>query len=183
MSTVLSECIHTPMDTIKQKRQLSLKAYTGTIDCIRTVIRTEGVRALYASYTTTLVMGLPFNIFYFPVYEILRKLFKSDPHSHDPLAHVCAGGGAGAAAGAITNPFDVAKTRLQTQGDVGKPYRGLIDAMIRIWKEEGPAGYARGLLPRMLFYTTSAGIAWATYEYVKDLLGADKYLKEHPRAQ
>jgi len=177
-SNLLAEAVHTPMDTIKQKRQLGLKAYSGTFNCIATVVRVEGFRALYASYTTTLTMGIPFNFCYFPTYELLRKLFNSDPTSYDPVAHVCAGGGAGAVAAAFTNPFDVSKTRLQTQGDVGKTYKGMADALIRIWKEEGIKGYTRGIVPRVLFYTTSAGIGWGTYEYFKHLLGADKYLSE-----
>eukprot|EP01120_Amphizonella_sp_Union-15-10_P014423 TRINITY_DN6981_c0_g1_i1.p1 TRINITY_DN6981_c0_g1~~TRINITY_DN6981_c0_g1_i1.p1 ORF type:complete len:307 (-),score=45.61 TRINITY_DN6981_c0_g1_i1:95-1015(-) len=181
-STLLSEAIHTPMDTIKQKRQLGLKNYSGTLDCIITVIRTEGSRALYASYTTSLMMTIPFSFFYFPTYEILRKFLKSakkeHDHRYDPKIHILAGGGAGALAAGITNPLDVSKTRLQTQGDVGKTYSGVAGTLAKLWKEEGIRGYSRGIVPRMVFFSTSAGIAWATYEYVKYLFGAEKYFSQ-----
>ena len=48
------------------------------------------------------------------VYEILRE--KLNPNNeYDPRTHLLSGGGAGAFAAAITNPFDVTKTLLNTQ--------------------------------------------------------------------
>lgn len=82
-----------------------------------------GFLSLYAGYTTTLVMNVPYNAVYFPVYEAFRKLLKSDASEHDVVAHLLAGGGAGAVAGALSNPLDVARTRLQTMHDVGIHYR------------------------------------------------------------
>jgi hypothetical protein len=43
ISQLINDAILVPMDTVKQKRQLNLKNYTGTIDCLKTVIRTEGM--------------------------------------------------------------------------------------------------------------------------------------------
>lgn len=81
------------MDAVKQKRQLSLKHYTGTIDCVRKVIAREGIKALYAGYTTTVVMNVPYNFVYFPIYEAFRRLLKSDPSEYNVVAHIVAGGG------------------------------------------------------------------------------------------
>jgi len=117
----MSDAILTPMDAIKQKMQLGVRPYKGMIACLRIVIRAEGFFALYASYTTTLLMNVPYNALYFTSYESLRRLFKRGSEKEfDVLAHCLAGGGAGSVAAALTTPFDVAKTRLQTQGDVGK---------------------------------------------------------------
>jgi solute carrier family 25 iron transporter 28/37 len=174
LATLMSDAVLVPMDAVKQKRQLSLIPYKGNIDCIQRVIKSEGVTALYAGYTTTLTMNVPYNFVYFATYETLRRFFKSDPEAYDPLAHVLAGGGAGVTAAALSNPLDVAKTRLQTQGDVGKMYHGMVDALKTIWREEGWAGYSRGVVPRMVFHSMSAGICWSVYEYMKYALGADK---------
>jgi hypothetical protein len=81
------------MDTVKQKRQLNIKNYTGTFDCIRKVIVTEGMSSLYAGYMTTLVMNIPYNFFYFPAYEMFRSMLKADAGEHDVFAHIIAGGG------------------------------------------------------------------------------------------
>lgn len=79
------------MDAVKQKRQLGLKHYTGTFDCVRRVCATEGVRALYAGYLTTLVMNVPYSFIYFPTYDACRQYMKSDPHSYDLKAHLISG--------------------------------------------------------------------------------------------
>jgi len=103
---------------------------------------------------------------------------KTDTFSHS--AYFLAGGGAGMIAAGFTNPLDVAKTRLQTQGDMstileGKQYRGMLRTLKTIWIEEGAQGLTRGIVPRMLFHSCSASILWTTYEYFKYILGAEQY--------
>lgn len=159
------------MDAVKQRMQLGARHYTGMVHCIKTVLMNEGVAALYAGYTTTLLMNVPYNAVYFASYESLRRFLKRGSEKEfDALAHCLAGGGAGCVASALTNPFDVAKTRLQTQGDVEKKYKGMVNALVTIWKEEGRAGYLRGLPPRMALHSTAAAICWVTYEYCKFFL-------------
>lgn len=53
----------------------------------------------------------------------------------------------------------------------------MIDALKSIYKSEGVYGFARGMVPRMIFHSMSAGILWGTYEYVKYIFGADQYSK------
>eukprot|EP01125_Pyxidicula_operculata_P005071 TRINITY_DN1859_c0_g1_i1.p1 TRINITY_DN1859_c0_g1~~TRINITY_DN1859_c0_g1_i1.p1 ORF type:complete len:358 (-),score=74.75 TRINITY_DN1859_c0_g1_i1:320-1393(-) len=140
VATILSDGVLTPMDTVKQRRQLNLKAYTGTWNCFTSILRQEGVSALYAGYTTTLTMNVPFHMIYLNSYEVFRgflieKFNKekalnggSGPNlegtqqqqhaTYDPKIDLIAGGAAGTVASGLTNPLDVAKTRLQTQGDV-----------------------------------------------------------------
>jgi len=172
IATTLGDAVMTPLDVVKQKRQLNLKTYIGTFNCMRTVIAVEGFRALYAGYTTTLFMNIPFHAIYFNVYEFLRKLmYKSDKFS--PGVHFLSGAGAGSFAAGITNPLDVAKTRLQTQGDIGgRHYHGMFRTVYSIWIDEGIRGLSRGIFPRILFHSFSASILWTTYEYFKYILGA-----------
>lgn len=79
------------MDAVKQKRQLNLKGYTSTLDCVRRVVATEGIRALYAGYVTTLLMNVPYSFIYFATYDFCRYKMKSDPNHYDLKAHVLAG--------------------------------------------------------------------------------------------
>jgi solute carrier family 25 iron transporter 28/37 len=173
-ATTVSDSIMVPMDTIKQRMQMNIKPYASVSDCVRTVLRAEGPFAFYAGYTTTLTMNLPYAGVWFTTYETLCKLLytpqqRADNH-YDLKLHLLGGAGAGVVASGFTNPFDVAKTRLQTQGDVGKRYRGMYDAMLTIWREEGIAGFARGMRPRMMFHATSGAICWGTYEAIVHFL-------------
>jgi len=170
-ATMVSDAVMTPMDAIKQRMQLGAREYHSLAHCTKSIIRNEGFSALYASYTTTLIMNVPYVAIYFASYESLRRVLKrGSENEFDPMAHCLAGGGAGMLAGALTNPFDVAKTRLQTQGDIGIKYKGMLNTMRTIWKEEGKNGYLRGLRPRIILHSTSAAISWLTYEWMKYLL-------------
>jgi solute carrier family 25 iron transporter 28/37 len=165
-ATTVSDAILTPMDAVKQRLQLRIRDYKGVMDCLRVAIKQEGVLSLYASYTTTLIMNVPFHAIYFASYESLRTVLKrGSEQEFDPIAHLLAGAGAGSAAAAFTNPMDVAKTRLQTQIETGTKYTGMLNTMLTIWKEEGRRGFTRGIQPRIVFHSVSSALCWFTYEF------------------
>uniref|UniRef100_A0A6B2LDM0 Mitochondrial carrier protein n=1 Tax=Arcella intermedia TaxID=1963864 RepID=A0A6B2LDM0_9EUKA len=175
-ATILGDAVISPMDAVKQRLQLNSVHYQGTRDCIRNVIKKEGVRALYAGYTTTIIMNVPFHAIYLNIYERLIRILKKDKREYSGILHFAAGGGAGMVAGGLTNPLDVARTRLQTQGNiVGEGhihYKGLVHTLATIWRGEGVRGMSRGMGARMLFHSFSASILWTTYEYFKFIFGA-----------
>lgn len=100
---------------VKQRMQVHGSTYESISECARTVYRTEGLRAFYISYPTTLAMTIPFTAIQFTCYESLAKVMNPKKR-YDPLTHCVSGGLAGAAAAAITTPLDVIKTLLQTRG-------------------------------------------------------------------
>lgn len=172
MATTVHDAIATPLDVIKQRMQISA-GYKNIFSCFANILKNEGIKAFYLSYPTTLVMNIPYTLAHFTGYETFKFLLHDayghpeDDH-HDrthTLKHLVAGGAAGALAAVVSNPFDVMKTRLQTQGP--KEYAGLRDVFFRIRKEEGMRGFMRGAVPRMLYHAPSAAITWATYEYIK----------------
>jgi len=175
MATMVSDGIMAPMDAVKQRMQLHATPYRGLVDCVQTVYKKGGLRTFYAGYTTTLVLNGPYHSFYFAGYESLLKLMGHDRSEYNPIVHCVSGGGAGMIAAGLTNPLDLVRTRLQTQGEVkaGPKYSGMLNTIATIWKEEGVIGFSRGVGPRMLFHSMSAAICWSVYEYMKVML--DKY--------
>ncbi|KAJ9517520.1 hypothetical protein QJQ45_025000 [Haematococcus lacustris] len=74
---------------------------------------------------------------------------------------------------AVTTPFDVVKTRLQTEGVLSaRRYNSsaVLPVMRRIVQEEGWSALWRGVRPRVLFNAPSAAICWGTYESIKAFL-------------
>eukprot|EP01018_Ginkgo_biloba_P000097 Gb_18477 [translate_table: standard] len=118
-ATVASDAVITPMDVVKQRLQLRSSPYRGVMDCIKRILREEGLRAFYVSYRTTVVMNAPFTAVHFATYEAVKKaLIEISPENASEdhlLVHITAGGAAGALASAVTTPLDVVKTRLQCQ--------------------------------------------------------------------
>eukprot|EP00164_Ancoracysta_twista_P002023 GFYU01002668.1.p1 GENE.GFYU01002668.1~~GFYU01002668.1.p1 ORF type:complete len:345 (-),score=79.55 GFYU01002668.1:684-1718(-) len=116
MATIVHDGIMTPMDVCKQRLQLGY--YKGVVDCVRTIIKDEGAGALFRSYPTTLFMNVPYASALVAANESLKTVLN--PSGEQNIgAFLLAGAGAGAFAAAVTNPLDVAKTRLQTQNLVG----------------------------------------------------------------
>ncbi|KAL0490646.1 mitoferrin [Acrasis kona] len=167
-ATMVHDATSTPIDVIKQRMQLNYS--TGAISCFRRILREEGLRAFYLSYPTTLLMNIPYTLAHFITYESIKHLLRNpSDHNHEVATwkHFVAGGMAGAAGAAISNPFDVVKTQLQTQP--GLEYTGIRDVLNRMRLRPGGliTGLSRGVVPRVMYFTPSAAITWTTYEYMK----------------
>jgi len=184
-ATLVHDAVITPMDVVKQKMQLRAVPYRSIFHCAQVVLRQEGVSALYAGYTTTFCMNIPYATVYYGTYESLKTLFsrrrgKGVSNTYDPFAHVLSGAGAGISAAAITTPMDVAKTRLQTRSDSHQHYNGMLRTLRDIWQVEGWRGLTRGMVPRMVFHSSSAAIMWTTYEAVKAFMDGRMTDGTHP---
>jgi solute carrier family 25 iron transporter 28/37 len=103
----------TPFDTVKQRMQLGY--YKNITDCFKTVIRKEGMGALYLSLPTTLALNIPYGMVMVAVNESAREYLNSGSNQVSLYSSMIAGSLAGAISAAVTNPLDVIKTRLQTQ--------------------------------------------------------------------
>lgn len=123
----VASIVYVPSEVLKTRLQLQGRYnnpffnsgynYKSTWDAAKTIVRTEGFTALYSGYKATIVRDLPFSALQFAFYEQERKLAQHWQGSSDigigleVLTAVSAGG----AAGVITCPLDVVKTRTQTQ--------------------------------------------------------------------
>ena len=68
-ATVVGDAVQTPVDTVKQRLQMHNSPYKGVWDCIVKTTESQGIRALYRSYPTTLAMNVPFTAIHFTAYE------------------------------------------------------------------------------------------------------------------
>ncbi|KAJ2453285.1 Fe(2+) transporter [Coemansia sp. RSA 2336] len=170
VATVVSDALMNPFDVIKQRMQLANSGYRNIWDCARTVFRSEGLRAFYISYPTTLLMNMPFQSIQFGCYDIFRRTLNPS-NTYSPLTHVSAGGMAGAVAALVTTPIDCCKTLLQTRGaSMDSQVRhasSMLDAAKIIYQRQGIQGFLRGAKPRVIANMPATAISWTTYEYFK----------------
>ncbi|KAF2752873.1 mitochondrial carrier protein-like protein [Pseudovirgaria hyperparasitica] len=121
--------IYVPSEVLKTRLQLQGRHnnpffnsgynYRSMIHATRTIIRQEGVAALFHGFQATLWRDLPYSALQFAFYEQEQKLARAYKGSKEiglPL-EVLTGASAGGMAGVITCPLDVVKTRVQTQLD------------------------------------------------------------------
>eukprot|EP00939_MAST-03C_sp_MAST-3C-sp1_P004333 g4333.t1 len=112
-ATVSHDVIMTPMDVMKQRLQLGY--YNGMRDCFKRVLATEGMGAFFVSFPTTLAMNVPYGAVLVASHESIKRVLNPSGGANMP-AFLVSGALAGALAAAVTNPLDVVKTKLQTQG-------------------------------------------------------------------
>lgn len=171
-ATIASDAFMNPFDVIKQRMQVHGSTYRTITECATHVWRSEGLRAFYVSYPTTLTMTVPFTALQFTAYESLTKFMQSRRRpGYDPVTHCTAGGLAGGIAAAATTPLDVIKTLLQTRGTANdaeiRNCRGLFPAAGIIWRREGMRGFFRGMNARVVTAAPSTAICWSAYELAK----------------
>uniref|UniRef100_A0A8C5MWN5 Mitoferrin-1 n=1 Tax=Leptobrachium leishanense TaxID=445787 RepID=A0A8C5MWN5_9ANUR len=163
-------------NVVKQRMQMYNSPYRSMLDCIRTVGRTEGVGAFYRSYTTQLIMNVPFQAIHFIMYEFTQERLNPQRQYH-PGTHIVSGAIAGAVAAAATTPLDVCKTLLNTQENmalssvqVSGHLSGMVNAIRTVYQLGGVKGYFKGMQARIIYQMPSTAIAWSVYEFFKYFL-------------
>ena len=121
------------------------------------------------------VRDIPYAIFTLLSYEYIKENWVLKKSIHDPnnrwLRDMIAGATAGGIGSYLTNPFDVVKTRLQTNVAGGSPYGGSItNCALSVWEEGGPAAFLRGSVPRLMHKIPANGFFFFFYEFFRRLL-------------
>jgi hypothetical protein len=127
LADLAASIVYVPSEVLKTRLQLQGRHnnpffhsgynYRSTLDAARTIARTEGFGALYSGYKATIVRDLPFSAFQFAFYEQERNFVIDMAGTRDIGLgmEIATAVSAGAAAGVLTCPLDVVKTRTQTQ--------------------------------------------------------------------
>ncbi|KAF9650280.1 mitochondrial carrier [Thelephora ganbajun] len=91
------------------------------------------------------------------------------PRPLSTLESFLVGGAAACCAVTVSNPAEVAKTRLQLQGELTrgggpKVYNNVLDVFAKTWRNEGICGIQRGLSPAYAYQILMNGSRLALYE-------------------
>ncbi|KAL3499340.1 hypothetical protein ACH5RR_038433 [Cinchona calisaya] len=174
-ASVATSFIFTPSERIKQQMQVGSR-YQNCWNALVGIIEKGGLPSLYAGWGAVLCRNIPHSIIKFYTYESLKQLFSQVQLNGqtNTLVTVVCGGLAGSTAALFTTPFDVVKTRLQTQipGSLNH-CPGVFDTLQEIAKNEGLKGLFRGLTPRLFMYMTQGALFFASYESFKRLFSLD----------
>ncbi|KAK7461636.1 hypothetical protein BaRGS_00033109 [Batillaria attramentaria] len=188
---VVSTLVLHPLDLVKIRFQVneglptagsaSRPSYNGIIDAMRTIVRNSGYVGLYQGVTPNVWgAGLSWGLYFF--FYNTMKTWMQDGDTKKNLGagwHMFIASCAGFATLTLTNPIWVTKTRLCLQyeqasnGTAGKAasgqyYRGMGDALVKIYRSEGVRGLYKGFVPGILGISHGA-LQFMAYEELKTL--------------
>ena len=160
----------TPTEAIKTRliadQNLPHPRYRGLLHGTATLVREEGLRAVYAGLLPTVLKQAGNQAVRFTSYEQLKHAHATlYPASRWSSQHAAVGGMlAGGVSVLVTMPFDVVKTQMQGL-DAGR-YSGTWDCVRRLLRDDGLLAFWRGTTPRLGRVMCSGAITFTAYEAV-----------------
>ncbi|XP_055309845.1 mitochondrial folate transporter/carrier [Sitodiplosis mosellana] len=178
---VTSTLILHPLDLIKIRfavndgRTTTIPQYRGLASAFITIFRQEGLSGLYKGVTPNVCGSGSAWGFYFLFYNSIKTWIQKGNTTTPlgPTMHMMAAAEAGVLTLVMTNPIWVVKTRLclqygrESDGSPQTRYKGMIDALTKIYRHEGIRGLYRGFIPGM-FGVSHGAIQFMTYEEMKN---------------
>lgn len=167
-----------PLDVAKIRLQLQvevgiLKKYNNLVHLLITMPKEEGLTALWKGHVPAQLLSVSYGLASFAVYESLTvklgnsKLVSEHPEYRTGVHFVC--GGLGGCAGTVASfPFDVVRTRFVAQNR--SVYTTTMQAAKQLYREGGMAAYYKGLVPATLAIAPQAGLQFAFYSLLTELL-------------
>ncbi|OQR84759.1 Mitochondrial Carrier (MC) Family [Achlya hypogyna] len=155
--------VMSPLTIVKARMEWAAPSHqSGAILAeMRAMAAEHGVRGLYKGIIPTLLRDVPFSGLYVTLYSRLKSSVDC-ADEHRVAVNFACGVAAGVASTVIVHPADVVKTRMQLD-DARLTVRATLR---RIYIEEGPKGFLRGVVPRVFKRTFSTALTWSMYEYM-----------------
>ena len=154
-----------PFDTIKVKMQTHSDLYRGSHDCLRAVLRADGVSGLYRGVGAPLLGNVVTSSVQFSVYNEMR---------HYQVAWV-SGVVAGAMSSLVTSPVEYIRIKMQLASKLehGKQYRSIVHCGADIISKAGnnPFALFRGLGITMARESIGYAAFFSTYHHVGRVTG------------
>ncbi len=168
---------------IRMQDKSNAGKYRDTLDCVRTILREEGPLAFFKGLEATIWRHAAWNGGYFGVIFGVRAALPTAETPQGNLLRNFVAGAVGGTVGTMLNtPFDVVKTRIQNQitarplasdGVQAGPrpkYRGTMQALSLVAREEGLGALYKGFTPKVLRLGPGGGILLVVFEGVTTMM-------------
>ncbi|KAI0785818.1 mitochondrial carrier [Abortiporus biennis] len=174
----------TPMEVVKIRLQAQMHSLADPLETPRyrnaghavyTIVREEGIRALYRGVSLTALRQATNQGANFTAYQEIKKFAqRMQPELEDlpSYQHMLIGLISGAMGPFSNAPIDTIKTRLQkAPAEPGKSALQRITAIAGdMWRAEGVTSFYKGITPRVLRVAPGQAIVFAVYERVRKVI-------------
>ncbi|KAL8089173.1 uncharacterized protein LOC141698030 [Apium graveolens] len=157
-----------PVDTIKTQMQAlgSCPIKSASLSqAVKTILKSQGTAGFYRGISAMGLGAGPAHAVYFSVYENCKRRFEVEGSGNgNHVAHASAGVVATVASDAVFTPMDMVKQRLQLSSS---PYKGVLDCVRRVVKEEGYRAFYASYRTTVLMNAPFTAVHFSTYEAMK----------------
>ncbi|OLY78066.1 Mitochondrial dicarboxylate transporter [Smittium mucronatum] len=155
------------------------KNYKHGVDALIKIARTEGFSKLYSGLIPNLGVSMVMTISQIASYDFFKQniIKYSNLNPTDPSLHFISSILASLTAATAVSPIDVSKTRIMNSKT--KEYNGLLDALIKIPRQEGFIALFKGWTPSFLRLAPHTILMFLILEQLKILYLKYQY-KERP---
>lgn len=155
-----------PLETIRTHLMVGSCGHSTT-EVFQDIMQTEGWTGLFRGNLVNVIRVAPSKAIELFAYDTVKKTLAPKP-GEKPKPRIpeslIAGACAGISSTICTYPLELLKTRLTVQRGV---YNNLIDAFLKIVKEEGPAELYRGLTPSLIGVIPYAATNYFAYDTLR----------------
>ena len=191
VSAAVSKTCASPIEVIKLRLQnvdAMIKAgtlekpYAGIGDCASTIVKSEGVKALWKGNGTNVLRYFPTQALNFSLKDYFKRKLGRDKNRDGYLiwflGNLASGGAAGSVSLLFVYSLDYARTRLSNDLKSAKKggekqYAGLIDVYKPTLKSDGVAGLYRGFVISCVGIVIYRGLYFGIYDSIKPNLPAN----------
>ncbi|KAK6028264.1 hypothetical protein OSTOST_05688, partial [Ostertagia ostertagi] len=171
-------CFVQPLDLVKNRMQLAGKSgekkFKSSFHALSTIVKNEGVMELYNGLSAGLLRQATYTTTRLGIYTwMLEKFTKKDQPLSFPVK-ASLGMGAGACGALVGTPAELALIRMTGDGHLPpeqrRNYKNVVDALIRVIKEEGVLVLFRGCTPTVIRAMVVNAAQLATYSQAKQMI-------------
>ncbi|KAI4376167.1 hypothetical protein MLD38_013958 [Melastoma candidum] len=155
-----------PLETIRTHLMVGSSGHSTT-EVFNNIMETHGWKGLFRGNLVNVIRVAPSKAIELFAYDTVNKQLSHQPGEQPKLpipASLVAGACAGVSSTICTYPLELVKTRLTIQGDV---YNGMLDAFVKIVRDEGPAELYRGLAPSLIGVIPYAATNYFAYDTLR----------------
>lgn len=181
LAGMIGSSIVYPIDIIKTRmqNQKGNSLYSSYPNCFAKLVKNEGILGLYSGLLPQIIGVAPEKAIKLTLNDLIRSIgCKNSPNGDITLPwEILAGSTAGFFQVAVTNPLEVTKIRLQTQGELiqqskisNSGTQIIPKNALQIVMELGPKGLYRGVTACLLRDIPFSSIYFPTYANIKKRL-------------
>ncbi|CAG9537719.1 unnamed protein product [Cercopithifilaria johnstoni] len=138
--------------------------FTGTVDALFKIARTEGIQSLWSGLSPTLIMAIPATVLYYTIYDNMLCWLRKEYDSKSHWIPLFAGSTARLVALTIVSPIELIRTKMQSERFT---YKDIGLAFQRSKAAEGWISLWRGWSPSLMRDMPFSAVYWTGYEYLK----------------